>query len=125
MPGFQIMSIMSSSQNRWRMPPYIADFCCMKARVIVELDGDAHLGREDHDAAREEYLRREGFAVVRFWNSDVFAEENRVVETVLALCQQRTCSTRPPAPASLPGEVAPPSPLPLSPRKAGGRGSHP
>jgi very-short-patch-repair endonuclease len=81
------------------VPPYIADFCCVAARVIVELDGDAHLGQEARDLHRESLLRQAGFEVVRFWNSDVFVEENRVIETVLKLCQARVGdSPCPPSP---------------------------
>ncbi|GAA0550618.1 very-short-patch-repair endonuclease [Rhizomicrobium palustre] len=53
--------------------PYIADFVCFDAKLIVELDGGQHglATNEAYDAARTAWLEQEGFRVLRFWNSDV------------------------------------------------------
>ena len=40
---------------------YFADFVCEAAKVIVELDGAAHEGREDYDARRTEVLGLFGY----------------------------------------------------------------
>jgi very-short-patch-repair endonuclease len=69
--------------------PYFADFGCFSARVIVELDGTSHLGREEHDRVRERYLTDSGFAVIRFENFVVMLDENRVVEAVVKVCTER------------------------------------
>ena len=53
--------------------PYIADFVCFHAHLVIELDGDTHFtsaGRRD-DAARDAFLRSNGFSVLRFTNDDV------------------------------------------------------
>ena len=50
---------------------FIADFYCHAARLIVEIDGAAHEGREDIDAARTEELMRHGVGVIRFEVADV------------------------------------------------------
>ncbi|MBC7311479.1 MAG: endonuclease domain-containing protein [Rhizobium sp.] len=50
--------------------PYIADFAWLSARVIVEVDGDSHEtdhGRAD-DGRRDDFLRKQGFMVLRFDN---------------------------------------------------------
>ena len=57
---------------------YIADFVCMERRLIVELDGPFHEGRERYDAARDAFLRGEGFRVMRFTNED-FAGDAAIV----------------------------------------------
>jgi very-short-patch-repair endonuclease len=44
---------------------YIADFASPKARLVVEVDGGYHAGRERADARRDEALRRAGYRVVR------------------------------------------------------------
>jgi ring-1,2-phenylacetyl-CoA epoxidase subunit PaaD len=53
---------------------YIVDFACFSKRVIVEVDGGTHSTEQErwNDARREQYLRDEGFHVLRFWNADVF-----------------------------------------------------
>lgn len=49
--------------------PYIVDFLCHEARLIVELDGSQHSERGSYDLLRTRYLERCGFHVLRFWNS--------------------------------------------------------
>ena len=64
---------------------YIVDFLCLKHRLIVEIDGGQH-GFGAHvfrDALRDAALTELGFQVVRFWNSDVDANIDGVVETIL------------------------------------------
>ncbi|HSX64003.1 MAG TPA: DUF559 domain-containing protein [Pseudoxanthomonas sp.] len=50
--------------------PYITDFACIKAGLIIEVDGGQHMGAP-HDCTRDAFLRREGFHVLRFWNNEV------------------------------------------------------
>ena len=53
--------------------PYIVDFLCREARLIVEVDGATH--SEDHEVAydrrREAYLKREGYRIVRVLNNPI------------------------------------------------------
>jgi very-short-patch-repair endonuclease len=56
------------------IPPYIVDFACLEARLVVEADGGQHALAGDHDR-RDEALRRQGWRVLRFWNNDIL--ENR------------------------------------------------
>ncbi len=53
--------------------PYIADFAWLSARIVVEVDGDTHetLAGRAHDAARDAFLQRQGFTVLRFDNAQV------------------------------------------------------
>jgi very-short-patch-repair endonuclease len=46
--------------------PYIADFACLEARLLVEIDGYWHQFRKARDGARERELRAAGFDVVRY-----------------------------------------------------------
>jgi very-short-patch-repair endonuclease len=51
---------------------FIVDFCCMEARLIVELDGEQHaIVRKSYDDARTRELRALGYRVLRFWNGEV------------------------------------------------------
>jgi very-short-patch-repair endonuclease len=53
--------------------PYIVDFFCPAAHLIIELDGGHHNEGDtaQRDRDRQLWLQREGFRVVRFWNSDI------------------------------------------------------
>lgn len=61
--------------------PFIADFLCYEARLIVEVDGAQH-GGSAKDIARTSYLERRGYRVVRFWNHEVLREYEAVMEAI-------------------------------------------
>lgn len=63
---------------------FIADFACLEARLIVELDGRAHEDRYEQDEQRTDLLRSLGWHVVRFDNEAVIAEPGRVLDGILA-----------------------------------------
>ncbi len=63
--------------------PYIADFCCRRKGLIIELDGGHHAEAKLKDAIRTEYLRRRGFKVLRFWNNEVMKNVELVLEVIL------------------------------------------
>jgi very-short-patch-repair endonuclease len=71
-------------RRQFPVGPYIADFACIEAMLIVELDGGQHSEQVERDAARTEYLERRGYRVVRFWNDEVFTE----LEGVLMLIRR-------------------------------------
>jgi very-short-patch-repair endonuclease len=64
--------------------PFFTDFCCLKSRLIVEVDGGQHADEDQatYDRRRTEYLRSRGFLVMRFWNEEVLKEPGRVVERI-------------------------------------------
>ena len=65
---------------------YIADFVCLPARLVIEVDGDTHGSdaAELKDARRTEEIERAGYRVIRFWNDYVLNEtDGGVVETIL------------------------------------------
>jgi very-short-patch-repair endonuclease len=62
---------------------YIADFTCLDARLIVEIDGSQH-AESHHDVVRHAELKRRGFRVLRFWNDDVLKDINSVCDTIIA-----------------------------------------
>ena len=63
--------------------PYIADFVCQQARLIVELDGSQHIDSA-HDGRRDAFLDSVGYRVVRFWNSQMIENRQGVLEAILA-----------------------------------------
>jgi very-short-patch-repair endonuclease len=71
--------------------PYIADFACIAAQLVIEVDGATHstdLERR-HDAKRERYLRVRSWGIVRVTNDEVYHS----LEDVLELIYQRTLPT--------------------------------
>jgi len=60
--------------------PFIVDFLCIDARLIVELDGGQH--SEGVDAPRTAYLEAQGYRILRFWNNDVVDRFEGVLDTI-------------------------------------------
>ena len=61
---------------------YIVDFCSIKAKLIIELDGSQHLEQEEYDLERTSYLESQGYKVVRFWNNDVMNDVHSVIRAI-------------------------------------------
>ncbi|MEQ1952603.1 endonuclease domain-containing protein [Mesorhizobium yinganensis] len=66
--------------------PYVADFCCLEAMLIVELDGSQHAGAVRDDIRTAE-LRARGFRVLRFWNDEVLRELDSTCDTIIAFAR--------------------------------------
>ncbi len=66
--------------------PYVADFACMRARLLTELDGPSYTfpGASQKDQHRTERLEREGYRVLRFWNEEVYENIDGVLDTIYA-----------------------------------------
>ena len=70
-------------RRQFPIAPYIVDFVCAEARLIVELDGSQHQASEEYDRKRSEYLMQCGYRVTRFWDNDVLLNTNSVLEKIL------------------------------------------
>ena len=69
--------------------PYVVDFACWSAKLVVELDGSQHAEQIEKDQDRTEFLESQGYCVLRFWNNEVIENLEGVLETLtLALSQQ-------------------------------------
>jgi len=72
-------------RRQFPIPPYIVDFACLDARLIVEADGGQHAQPGDHDK-RDAFLAGKGWRVLRFWNNDILQNREgvflRVVEAL-------------------------------------------
>ena len=62
--------------------PYIADFACRSAKLVVELDGGQHSAAMEADAARTRSIEAYGYTVIRFWNSDVMENLDGVLDEI-------------------------------------------
>ncbi|MDJ0943779.1 MAG: endonuclease domain-containing protein [Kiloniellales bacterium] len=65
--------------------PYVVDFFCLSASLVVEVDGGQH-GAPDgraQDARRTRWLEAEGYRVIRFWNNEVAENPEGVLTVIL------------------------------------------
>ena len=62
----------------------IADFACLPARLVIEIDGGYHddIRQQYHDQARTNEIEKLGFKVIRFKNEDIFTRLEYVIETI-------------------------------------------
>jgi very-short-patch-repair endonuclease len=83
--------------------PYVVDFVCQAAKLIVEVDGGQHFEANQiaRDERRHAYLAARGYRVLRFSNLDVMKNKSGVLETIAAAVER------------------PKSPLPSPPPQAG------
>ena len=65
---------------------FIADFYCPQIQLLIELDGETHIGREEHDHERQDALEAMGVTVLRFWNPEVYDEKEAVLEMIFRVC---------------------------------------
>ncbi|TBV74434.1 endonuclease domain-containing protein [Pseudoxanthomonas winnipegensis] len=75
------------------IPPYIADFCCVELKLIIELDGGQH--SEQSDATRTKFLESQGWRVVRYWDNEVLTQIEAVVEAIWNIASHRTLTPTP------------------------------
>jgi len=61
---------------------YIVDFVCFDQKLIIELDGGQHAEAQEYDALRDEWLKQQGFHVLRFWNNEWLTQSEAVLESI-------------------------------------------
>jgi very-short-patch-repair endonuclease len=69
-------------RRQYPIGSYIADFVCVEEKLIVELDGALHEGRQAYDAKRDAYLWRQGYRVLRFQNEDFSGDVASTLRTI-------------------------------------------
>jgi very-short-patch-repair endonuclease len=72
----------SHFRRQVRIGHYIVDFASHGLKIVIELDGSQHAEQTKYDAQRTTFLDAEGYRVLRFWNSDVLAHIDDVLETI-------------------------------------------
>ncbi|HST35477.1 MAG TPA: DUF559 domain-containing protein [Allosphingosinicella sp.] len=73
-------------KRQWTLGPYIVDLCCWERRLVVEMDGGQHSA--EVDARRTCRLVAEGYRVLRFWNDDVLANMDGVLQSILSALKE-------------------------------------
>lgn len=64
---------------------FIADFACVEAMLVIELDGEQHAKGKasERDAKRDQFMDQEGWIVMRFWNHEIFDHIDSVQAVIL------------------------------------------
>jgi len=76
--------------------PYIADFVCLKAMLVVEVDGGQHADAIAYDSRRDEFMRGQGYRILRFWNNDVLGNMEGVWNTIASeINSRKSCGVTP------------------------------
>jgi very-short-patch-repair endonuclease len=65
---------------------YVVDFVCQEHGLVIELDGNSHVGRADYDQQRQSQLEAAGYRVLRVDNDDVLNDLDAVLRAVLQAC---------------------------------------
>ncbi len=72
--------------------PYILDFVCLEAGLVIEIDGGQHAEQLAYDQARTALIESHQLTVIRFWNHEVMNDTAAVLENIW-----QTLQTLPPA----------------------------
>jgi very-short-patch-repair endonuclease len=88
--------------------PYIADFYCHQARLVIELDGDIHQNQTLRDEDRDQWMQANGLTVVRVSNAAIC---HNTAEVLNAIAEVICPSPLTPIPAVERNQIVPPSPL--------------
>lgn len=64
--------------------PFIADFCCLERKLIIEVDGAYHQVPEQQisDKERAEWLNQLGFNIIRFTNEEIICNTDNVLSKI-------------------------------------------
>ena len=70
-------------RRQFPIGPYVVDFACLEAGLVVEVDGSQHFDAVG-DGVRTGWLREAGYQVLRFWNNDVLTHSADVLAVIHA-----------------------------------------
>jgi len=73
---------------------YIADFICLEAKLVIELDGSQH-AESDYDERRNAYFAQQGFHTLRFWNHEILAQPGMILDTIWSALAPHAAQAQP------------------------------
>jgi very-short-patch-repair endonuclease len=73
-------------RRQYPIGPYVVDFVCLDHRLVIELDGESHIGQADYDRQRKSQLEASGYRVLRVGNDDALNDLDAVLVAVLQAC---------------------------------------
>ena len=71
--------------------PYIADFACIEAKLVIEVDGATHGTPEEraYDERRTQFIEAGDWRVLRFTNDEVERNREGVAATILMALEEQ------------------------------------
>lgn len=69
-------------KRQYPIGPYFADFACVKFKLVIEIDGGQHAHQVEYDSARDEFIRDQGFDVLRFWSNEALQRMDAVLAVI-------------------------------------------
>ena len=74
--------------------PYIGDFACRQAKLVIELDGSQH-AESIRDTRRDTYLQQEGWTILRIWNNQLDENPDGVFDAIVQRAAECLDGTHP------------------------------
>lgn len=74
--------------------PYVADFYCPAAKLVIEIDGQIHDFTVTRDEMRDEYMRNLGLTILRIPGFEVMKDAMSVADNLVRLCGPSTVQLR-------------------------------
>ncbi len=68
---------------------FVIDFYAPKVKLAIEVDGSSHIGKEEYDKARQEYIENFGIEMIRFTDENVIGNTNKVVAEIEKVVKSR------------------------------------
>ncbi|HKP34591.1 MAG TPA: endonuclease domain-containing protein [Sphingomicrobium sp.] len=74
--------------------PYVADFYCPAAKLVIEIDGLIHDFTVEQDKTRDGYMRELGLRILRIPAAEVMNDPLAVADGLIRLCGPSTTQLR-------------------------------
>jgi very-short-patch-repair endonuclease len=81
-------------RRQFVITPYIVDFACPEAWLVIEVDGGQHAEPGDHDR-RDRFLEQKGWRILRFWNNEIMENRDGVLQRIVEVLGQSPDSVQP------------------------------
>jgi very-short-patch-repair endonuclease len=75
--------------SQFPVGPFTCDCVARTPKLIVEVDGGQHAEQERRDVSRSAYLESRGYRVIRFWNNEVLANTEGVIQAIAQVLDDR------------------------------------
>ncbi|HEU4484396.1 MAG TPA: DUF559 domain-containing protein [Povalibacter sp.] len=82
-------------RRQFSIGPFIVDFVSLDAMLVIELDGSQHQAAIAYDAHRSRFLKQRGFRILRFWDNEVLAKTEAVLEVIGRVLEEAPIPTFP------------------------------
>jgi very-short-patch-repair endonuclease len=71
-------------RRQHRLGQYVVDLVCLEKKLVIEVDGGQHneITNQTRDKLRTEWLEKEKYRVLRFWDNDVLTNTEGVLEVI-------------------------------------------